>query len=171
MKLFGPQALLNQIESRFTTLGTGPRGLSERQRTLRGAIDWSYELLDEAEKKLFERLSVFQGGRTIEAVEAVCAHDLPIGVLDGLESLLNKNLLRQEHGPEGEPRFTLLETIHEYALERLQDSGEAEDMLRRHAEYFTALAERAELYSSGGRHSRIRTLSGICAGSARRGSL
>ena len=151
VKLFGPQALLNQIESRFTTLGTGPRGLSERQRTLRGAIDWSCELLDEVEKKLFARLSVFQGGRTIEAVEAVCAYDLPIDVLDGLESLLNKNLLRQEHGPEGEPRFTLLETIHEYALERLQDSGEAEELHRRHAEYFTALAERAEPFMRGGR--------------------
>jgi predicted ATPase/DNA-binding CsgD family transcriptional regulator len=74
VKVFGPQALLNQIESRFTALGDGPRGLPERQRTLRGAIDWSYELLDEAEKKLFTRLSVFQGGRTIEAVEEVCCH-------------------------------------------------------------------------------------------------
>ena len=151
VKLFSPQALLNEIESRFTILGDGPRGLSERQRTLRGAIDWSYELLDEVEKKLFARLSVFQGGRTIEAVEAVCAHDLQIDVLDGLASLLNKNLLRQEHGLEGEPRFTMLETIHEYALERLREGGEAEDMHRQHAEYFTALAERAEPFMRGGR--------------------
>ena len=151
VKLFGPQALRNQIESRLTTLGDGPRGLPERQRTLRGAIDWSYELLDDAEKKLFTRLSVFQGGRTIEAVEEVCCDDLSINVLEGLASLLNKNLLRQEEGPEGEPRFTMLETIHEYALERLRDGGEAEDMHRRHAEYFTALAERAEPYMRGGR--------------------
>ena len=151
VKLFGPQALLSQIESRFTTLGDGPRGLPERQRTLRGAIDWSYELLEDAEKTLFARLSVFQGGRTIEAMEVVCAHDLQIDVLDGLASLLNKNLVRQEQGPEGEPRFTMLETIHEYARERLQDSGEAEDILRRHAEYFTALAERAEPFMRGGR--------------------
>ena len=150
VKLFGPQALLKQIESRFTILGTGPRDLSERQRTLRGAIDWSYELLDEPEKTLFARLSVFQGGRTIEAVKEVCCHDLPIVVLDGLASLLNKNLLRQEEGPEGEPRFTMLETIHEYALERLQEGGEAEDMHRRHAEYFTALAEQAEPHTRGG---------------------
>ena len=151
VKLFGPQALLSQIESRFTTLGDGPRGLSERQRTLRGAIDWSYELLDDPEKKLFTRLSVFQGGRTIEAVEQVCCDDLPIDVLDGLESLWNKNLLRLEEGPEGEPRFTMLETIHEYALERLREGGEAENMHRRHAEYFTALAEQAEPHTRGGR--------------------
>ena len=150
VKLFRPQALMSQIESRFTALGDGPRGLSERQRTLRVAIDWSYELLDDPEKKLFTRLSVFQGGRTIEAVEAVCCQDLPIDVLDGLASLLNKNLLRSAEGPEGEPRFTMLETIHEYALERLQESGEAEDMHRRHAEYFTALAERAEPHTRGG---------------------
>jgi len=151
VRLFSPQALLYQIESRFNALGDGPRGLPERQRTLRGAIDWSYELLDDAEKVLFTRLSVFQGGRTIEAVGVVCSHDLPIEMLDGLESLLNKNLLRQEEGLDSEPRFTMLETIHEYALERLQDSGEAEDMHRRHAEYFTALAERAEPYTRGGR--------------------
>jgi tetratricopeptide (TPR) repeat protein len=83
-------------------------------------------------------------------VEAVCCHNLLLDVLDGLASLLNKNLLRQEEGPEGEPRFTMLETIHEYARERLQESNEADDMQRRHAEYFTALAERAEPYTRGG---------------------
>jgi non-specific serine/threonine protein kinase len=150
VKLFRPQALLTQLESRFTVLKDGPRGLPERQRTLRGAIDWSYELLDEAEKMLFTRLSVFQGGRSIEAVEAVCCHDQPIDVLDGLASLLNKNMLRQKEGLDGEPRFTMLETIHEYGRERLLDRGEAEDMHRRHAEYFTALVERAELHTRGG---------------------
>jgi predicted ATPase/DNA-binding CsgD family transcriptional regulator len=150
IKLFSPQNLLTQIESRFTVLGDGPSDAPERQRTLRGAIDWSYELLDDAEKKLFARLSVFQGGRTIEAVEEVCFHDLSIDVLDGLASLLNKSLLRQEEGPEGEPRFIMLETIHEYTRERLEESGEAEDMRRRHAGYFTALAERAEPHSRGG---------------------
>ena len=150
VQFFNPQTMLSQIESRFTALGDGPRGMPERQRTLRGAIDWSYELLDDAEKKLFARLSVFQGGRTIEAVDAVCCSDLPIAVLDGLASLLNKNLLSQEEGPEGAPRFTFLETIHEYGLERLLESGEAENMRRRHAEYFAALAEQAEPYMRGG---------------------
>lgn len=150
VKLFRPQALLSQLESRLTALKDGPRGLPERQRTLRGAIDWSHELLDNAEKTLFARLSVFQGGRTIEAVEAVCCHDLAIDVLEGLASLLNKNLLRLEDGREGEPRFTMLETIHEYARERLEDSGEAEAIRRRHAEYFTTLAARVEPHTRGG---------------------
>jgi predicted ATPase/DNA-binding CsgD family transcriptional regulator len=152
VKLFSPPALLGQLESRLTTLQHGPRGLPERQRTLRGAIDWSYELLEDAEKTLFVRLSVFQGGCTIEAVQAVCCHDLPVDALDGLASLLNKNLLRHEEDPQGEPRFTMLETIHEYGRERLQDSGQAEDTHHRHAEYFTSLAERAEPYTRGGPH-------------------
>ena len=150
VKFFSPQALLSHLESRFNALKDGPRGLPERQRTLRGAIHWSYELLDNAEKTLFTRLSVFQSGRTIEAVEAVCCQDLHIDVLDGLTSLLNKNLLRLEEGDDCEPRFTMLETIHEFGRERLEESDEAEDMLRRHAEYFTALAERAEPHTRGG---------------------
>jgi non-specific serine/threonine protein kinase len=96
-------------------------------------------------------MSVFQGGRTIEAVEEVCCHDLSIDVLDGLTSLLNKSLLRLEAGPEGEPRFVMLETIHEYARERLQEGGDAEDIYRRHAVYFTDLAERVEPHTRGGR--------------------
>jgi non-specific serine/threonine protein kinase len=150
VKLFSPQALLGQLENRLTALQGGPRGLPERQRTLRGALAWSYDLLDGAEKALFARLSVFQGGRTIEAVEAVCSHDLAIDVLDGLESLLNKNLLRHEDGPEGEPRFVMLETIHEYAREMLHERGEADDMHRRHAGYFAAFAERGYPYTRGG---------------------
>jgi len=150
VKLFSPRALLSQLESRFTALKDGPRGMPERQRTLRGAFDWSYELLDDAEKTLFTRLSVFQGGLTIESVEAVCSRELPIDVLDGLSLLLNKNLLRLEEGPEGEPRFTMLETIHDFARERLQESGEMEEINRRHAEYFIALAERAEPHTRGG---------------------
>jgi predicted ATPase/DNA-binding CsgD family transcriptional regulator len=150
VKLFSPQALLDQMESRFTALRGGPRGLPERRRTLRGAIDWSYELLDDPEKTLFTRLSVFQGGRTIEAIEAVCCHDQPIDVVDKLAALLNKNLLRIEEGPQSELRFTMLETIHEYAFERLQESGGSEDIQRRHAEYFTALAERTRPDIRGG---------------------
>ncbi len=149
-KLFSPQALLGQMESRFTTLRGGPRDLPARQRTLRGAIEWSYDLLDGAEKTLFARLSVFQGGCTIEAVQSTCRHDLPLDVLDGLASLLNKNLLRQEDGPEGEPRFVMLETIREYGREVLDQINGTGDLRRRHAEYFTALAERADPYTRGG---------------------
>jgi len=124
-------------------LVAGPRDLPSRQRTLRAAIDWSYDLLDPPEQTLFARLAVFQGGRTLEAVEAVCSHGLTIDVLAGLESLLNKNLLRRIEGAVEGPRFVMLEMIHEYAWERLEASGEAGDLQQRHAEHFLALAERA----------------------------
>jgi non-specific serine/threonine protein kinase len=153
VRMFGPQALLGQLEKRFTFLQGGPRGLPDRQRTLRGAIEWSYELLDDVEKTLFARLSVFQGGRTIEAVAAVCSHDLTIDVLDGLEALLNKSLLRREAGPAGEPRFTMLETLREYSTERLEGSGEAELIRKRHAEYHLTLAEQGDLGLRGPEHS------------------
>jgi predicted ATPase/DNA-binding CsgD family transcriptional regulator len=144
LKLFSPQVLLGQLESRFTALRGGLRDLPPRQQTLRGAIAWSYELLDGAEKTLFARLSVFQGGRSIDAVDKVCSHDLPIDVLDGLESLMNKSLLRHEAGAEGGPRFVMLETIHEYGREALDQMGETADMRRRHAAYFLELAEQGD---------------------------
>src|SRR5215203_1368767 len=95
---------------------------------------------------LFARLSVFSGGRTLEAIEAVCdaEGDLPVDALDGVSSLLDKSLLRQEEGLEGEPRFAMLETIREYAREELEESGDAETARRAHAEHFLALAEHAE---------------------------
>jgi tetratricopeptide (TPR) repeat protein len=105
---------------------------------------WSYNLLDEDEKTLFARLAVFRGGRSLEAIEAVCGEGLSRDVFDGLASLVDKNLVQQKEAPGGEPRFVLLEMIHEYARERLEASGEVETMRRRHAEYFVALAERAE---------------------------
>jgi non-specific serine/threonine protein kinase len=107
-------------------------------------VAWSYNLLDEDEKTLFARLAVFRGGRSLEAIEAVCGSGLPIDVFDGLASLMDKSLVQQKETPGGEPRFVLLEMIHEYARERLEETGEAETMRRRHAEYFVELAERAE---------------------------
>ena len=144
VKLFSPQKLLERLAFRLGLLTSGPRDLPIRQRTLRGTIDWSYHLLDEVEQRLFARLAVFRGGRTIEAVEAVCAPDLPIDALDGLESLLNKSLLYQEDGPGGEPRFMMLETIHEYAWERLANSGEERQIKDKHLEYFLTWAEAME---------------------------
>jgi tetratricopeptide (TPR) repeat protein len=141
--MLSPEMMRRRLESRLGVLVAGPRDLPARQRTLRGAIDWSYDLLDPPEKTLFARLAVFQGGRTVEAVEAVCSHGLAIDVLDGLESLLNKNLLRRISGAHEEPRFVMLEMIHEYAREQLEASGEAGDLQRRHAEYYLTLAERA----------------------------
>jgi predicted ATPase len=151
VKLLPPRAMLGRLGRRLKLLTGGARDLPERQRTLRGAIEWSHTLLDEGEKTLFYRMAVFSGGRTLEAVEAVCdaQGDLPIDALEGVSSLLDKSLLRQEEGPNGEPRFIMLETIHEYARERLQESGEAEEIGRAHAGYFLALAEEAELELTG----------------------
>jgi predicted ATPase/DNA-binding CsgD family transcriptional regulator len=144
IKLLPPQMLLARLDSRLSALTVGSRDLPARQRTLRNTIDWSYNLLNDGEKRLFARLAVFRGGRSLEAIESVCGEDLPIDPFDGIASLLDKNLLQQKEVLGGEPRFVMLETIHEYAWERLGDSGETETMRRRHAEYFVELAERAE---------------------------
>jgi predicted ATPase/class 3 adenylate cyclase len=142
MKLLPPQSLLSRLGNRLKLLKGGARNLPARQQTLRATIDWSYDLLTEEEKTLFGRLSVFSGGHTLEAAEEVCD---PEGNLDALEvagSLLEKSLLRRE-GPEEDPRFMMLETIQEYAREKLEESGEAEKFKHAHAEYSLALAEEA----------------------------
>jgi tetratricopeptide (TPR) repeat protein len=140
-----PKAMLQRLTSRLKLLTGGARDLPERQRTLRATIEWSHALLDEGEQLLFARLAVFSGGRTLEAIEAICdaEGDLPMDAFDGISSLLDKSLLRQEEGPDGEPRFVMLETVHEYAREKLKESGEAEEIKRVHAEYFLSLAEEA----------------------------
>ena len=117
-----------------------------RQQTLRNTIDWSYRLLDADEQRLLARLAVFLRGCTLEAVEAVChAEDArALAVVDGLQSLVETCLLRQEEGTGSGPRFGMLETIHEYARERLEAGGEAETIQQRHAGYYLALVERAE---------------------------
>ena len=146
IKLLTPHLLLDRLGNRLKILTGGARNLPERQRTLRNTIEWSYGLLDEGEKLLFGRLGVFSGGATLEAIEAVCdaRGDLPTDALDGTSSLLDKSLMRQEEGAGGEPRFVMLETIHEFAHAKLEDSGEAEEVRRLHAEYFRALSEEAE---------------------------
>jgi len=158
IKFFSPEALLARLERRLQVLTGGPRDLPVRQQTLRNTIDWSYNLLDEGEQALFRRLGVFVGGCTLEAAETVTtlnvqtARPEPVegfersNILDRLAALVNQSLLRQEEGPDGEPRFTMLETVSEYALERLEESGEAESIQRQHANYFVALAEAAELH-------------------------
>jgi predicted ATPase/class 3 adenylate cyclase len=144
VKIFPPRALVGRLSSTLQLLAGGPHDLPARQRTLRGAIDWSYGLLTEGEKTLFARLSVFSGGCTLEAAEAICDadHDFPVNALDGISSLIEKSLLRQVG--EDEARFLMLETIREYSLERLTSSGEADSLRRRHAEFFLELARSDE---------------------------
>jgi predicted ATPase len=146
IKVLSPQKMLERLGNRLKLLTGGARDLPQRQQTLRSTIEWSYGLLEEGEKVLFARLSVFAGGRTLEAIETICdaEGDLPVDVLDGLASLVDKSLLKQEEGVGGEPRFVMLETIHEYAREKLKESEEGEDIRRLHAEYFLVLAEEAE---------------------------
>jgi predicted ATPase/class 3 adenylate cyclase len=138
-KLLSPQALLTRLEQRFDLLIGGPRDVPARQQTLRATIDWSYGLLGPDERTLFAQLAVFADGFTLEAAEAVCGAD---GLLTRLSALIDNSLLRQEEQPDGEPRFSMLETIRVYALERLDELGQGEEVARRHAEYFLTLAER-----------------------------
>ena len=151
IKLLSPQAMSSRLSNPLKFLTGGARDLPERQRTLRGAIAWSHALLDEDEQVLFARLSVFSDGCALEAVEAICdpVGDLFVDVLESLSSLLDKSLLRQEEMVEEEPRFVMLETIREYARERLELSGEAEEIRRLHAEYFLALAEQGASEQQG----------------------
>ena len=131
--VLSPRQILERLSQRLDLL-RGGRDAEARQRTLRATIEWSYELLTEEEKRLFAALSVFAGGCTLEAAESVCDADL-----DALQSLVDKSLLR--HTDE---RFWMLETIRELALERLEDSGGAEDLRRRYTAYFLELGELAK---------------------------
>jgi predicted ATPase len=151
LRELSPQALLRHLEQRLRLLTGGARDAPSRHRTLRATIDWSYALLDEAEQRLFSRLSVFAGGWDLEAAEGVCDLDEALGieVLDGIAALLDKSLIRQEHDPRGEARYSMLESIHEYAREKLEGSGQAQAVRHRHAEYFIALAERGERTLTG----------------------
>jgi predicted ATPase/class 3 adenylate cyclase len=144
-----PPALLRRLDQRLKLLTGGAQDLDERQRTLRATIEWSYELLPEAERELFAQLGVFVGGSRLEAAEALC-DSIAIDLLDGLHSLVEKSLLRQRADADGEPRYWMLETIREYALELLDEAGALQDARRRHAEWFLALAERADVEARTG---------------------
>jgi predicted ATPase/DNA-binding winged helix-turn-helix (wHTH) protein len=142
-KLLSPQAILDRLQSRLQLLTGGAIDLPERQQTLRNTIDWSHGLLNESEQKLFRRFSVFAGGCTLEAAEAVCntGRDLGMDVFDGLASLVDKNLIQRMDLSAAEARFTMLETVREYAIERLVSSGEEGATRRAHAAYCLVLAE------------------------------
>lgn len=154
IRLLPPDSILRRLDSRLKLLASGARGAPDRQRTLRATIEWSYDLLGEAEQRLFRWLGVFVGGWTLDAAAAVTQgwwHGEGWGVrgnepdvLEGLASLVGKSLIRQQDGVDGEPRFMMLETIREFALDRLAQSGEAEACHSLHARYFEAFVEQAE---------------------------
>jgi len=158
IKILSPRALLDRLDDRLHVLSGGPSHLPERQRTLRGALDWSYNLLTPDEQDLFGRLAVFVGGCTLEAAEAVCAPPgpSPILVLDGLASLINNNLARIKVDNEGggESRLGMLETMREYGLERLEAAQDTATVRGRHAAYYLALAEAAEPELTGTEQAR-----------------
>jgi predicted ATPase len=143
VKLLTISAMQARLESTLGLLTGGARDLPTRQQTLRGTMDWSYSLLNEPEKRLFRRLSVFVGGTTLEGVEAVCdtAGDLGVDVLDGMASMVDKSLVQQVEHETGETRFAMLSTLREYALERLCESREEAATRRAHAAYFLVIAE------------------------------
>jgi predicted ATPase/class 3 adenylate cyclase len=146
IKLLPPSAMLDRLQHRLALLTGGARDLPARQRTLRETIAWSYDLLERNEQTLFSRLATFLGGWTIEAAEAVGNPHEELGVetLEVLGSLVDKSLARKEAGDD-ELRFGMLETIREFGIDVLQEAGEADQTRRRHASYFLAMAEAAEL--------------------------
>jgi predicted ATPase/class 3 adenylate cyclase len=146
INLLPERALLARLDEKLKLLTGGARDLDERQRTLRATIDWSHDLLSDDEAQLFRRLAVFAGSCSLETIEAVCDPEGELNVFDGTASLVDKSLLRQEESSEGEARFVTLETIHDYARDKLEASGEADELRRRHAEYFVSFAAQADLW-------------------------
>jgi predicted ATPase len=144
VKLLSPDAILDRLEHQLGLLAAGSRDLPERQQTLRGAITWSHDLLGDGERRLLARLSVFLGGCELDSAEAVCGPAAELGrgldVLDGLMALADQSLVRAEE-LDGETRFRMLDTIREFASERLDESGEREEIERRHSATFLELAE------------------------------
>jgi non-specific serine/threonine protein kinase len=146
--LLSPAALLTRLSSQLPVLTGGPRDAPARLRTMRDAIAWSYELLTGEEQALFRRLTVFAGGFTLEAAEAVSreqdGRSTPDSVFDGIATLVDSSLVRQETGPDGEPRLGMLETIREDGLARLDAAGETDAVRRAHADFYLFLAEQAK---------------------------
>ena len=152
IRLLTPKDMLSRFEHRLPWLVGGARDLPARQQTLRSTIDWSHQLLDDAARRLFRRLAVFVGGWTLEAAEAVCNLDGDLGadLMDEMQLLIDNSLLKLATGPGGEPRFGMLETIREYALEQLAASQEEERVRAQHADFCLKLVEGAEPHLTGG---------------------
>jgi predicted ATPase/class 3 adenylate cyclase len=150
IKLLTPDQILARLEHHLALLTAGSRDLPERQQTLRGAIAWSYDLLDEGARRLVDRMSVFRGGCDLETAEAVCgpASELGGDIFEELGALVDQSLLRIDEG-QAEPRFVMTETIAEFASEMLAARGELDTVRERHARVFLDLAERAAPNLSG----------------------
>jgi tetratricopeptide (TPR) repeat protein len=145
VKLFSPQALLSRLEKSLSALGSGARDAPVRQQTLRGAILWSYDMLDTGDRRLLARFSVFARGGNLAEAEPVCGPEDDIGgdIVDSLDQLADQSLLRRLPDFD-EPRFLMLQTIRDFAAERLEESGEAQLIRDRHLEAFIALAQQAQ---------------------------
>jgi predicted ATPase/DNA-binding CsgD family transcriptional regulator len=148
-KLLPPQALLKRLSHRLEILTGGAQDMPTRQQTLRNTLRWSYDLLTEEEQRLFRRLSIFVGGCTLEAAEAVCQAGQASSVLESITSLLDKSLVQQTEREGDAPRLVMLETIREFGLECLERQGELEAARRAHAHYFLEFSEQAELHLLG----------------------
>jgi len=146
MKLLGPAALLQRLESPLSLLTKGARDLPRRQQSLRGTIEWSYRLLEPAEQWLFVRLGVFAGGWTLETAEAVCGPE----VIHGFRTLLDHSLIHLRDSRTGGLRFFMLETLREYAVDLLTAEPDEDELRGRHAECFHALSTEAEPHLWGG---------------------
>jgi predicted ATPase/DNA-binding CsgD family transcriptional regulator len=145
-----PSAIYARLERTLSLLTGGARDQPDRLRTMRDAIAWSYNLLDDGDQTLFRKLSVFVGGFSLKGAEAITSSDGGLDALDGIVSLVEKSLLRQSSSPIAEePRYLMLETLREFGIERLEESGEADEMRRTHADFFRRLAERAEAELTG----------------------
>ena len=147
VKVLSAEQIAERLDDAFRLLTRGSRGALPRHQTLLGAVEWSYQLLSEAERLLFNQLSVFRGGFTLEAAEEVCAGDglESYEVLDVLSQLVDKSLVVVEEGPKGEARYRLLEVLRLYGAERLAETGRTQDVRGRHASYFLTMAETASL--------------------------
>ncbi|MDP8957245.1 MAG: tetratricopeptide repeat protein [Actinomycetota bacterium] len=160
VRLLSPVELLDRLQQRLSGLSMGGRNVPERQRTLRSTIEWSYDLLEAAERRLFARLGVFAGSARFEAVGAVCNPQMDLGeeTLERLGSLIDNSLVRRAEFIEGS-RFTMLETIREYARERLESEFDLEETERRHAEFFASFAEeRGPILRGYGDHEVVQPL-------------
>ena len=149
VKMYPLKVIADRIEKSLDAIPSGPRDLPARQQTLRSTIQWSFDLLDESEKRLFIRLAIFNGGSTLQAIEAICGEGIPGNIGNTLSALVNKNLVLARERQDGEIHFSLLETIRQFAHDKLLALGEVEELADCHADYFMELAKQSSVELRG----------------------